>query len=110
MLEFLIIVGVAFVSGAIFGYFHHAKMLYGRILENPDEMIELLKNLKESRIKVADEAIETDDTQFKIEHINNNVYVYASDGTFLAQGSSLEQAYKIIQDRFPDSYATLIPK
>ena len=102
MESFLLLLSV-FAFGYIMGWLGHAKSIFNRIKDNPDDLINLLKEYKRL-------SIEKEETlpaaaavrEIKIEKIDKMYYLYAKDnGQFLAQSTSIAEALEIIEQRFP---------
>ena len=98
----LIILIFVFVLGYFIGWTGHAKQLFDRLTENPDEMIRLLNEYKKSsEIEVKEDTGSA--REVEVEHINNIFYLYAKDnGQFLAQATTLDEALVLIEKRFPN--------
>jgi len=74
-----------------------------KLSQDPDSVIRTLEQVK--RINEAEARGETDidGTEIRIEQVNDTVYAYnVADGTFLAQGPTLDEVLKAISARFPN--------
>lgn len=72
--------------------------------EDPDKMIGILNKIKEiNKNKDTPKALTTCDV--KIEHHNGHVYLFESEtDKFLAQGETIAEAIKIMDERFPGRF------
>lgn len=92
---------ISFICGIIVGWIWHARMLFSRILSDPDKMITLLEKYKSSKPK--EDQIKAVSRPMRVERHGNTIYLYANDTEeFLAQGSSLQEALEVVEKRFPD--------
>ncbi len=91
---------ISFICGIIVGWIWHARMLFSKILSDPDKMITLLEKYKSS--KPEEDQIKADTRPIRVERHGNNIYLYAKDTEeFLAQGTSLQEALDVVEKRFP---------
>lgn len=104
-MEALIVLGLTFALGYFVGWMNHAKQLLQRLTDNPDEMIRILNEYKKETNKIK-ETVKEDSTpvrEVEVEKINDMFYLYAKDnGQFLAQATTLDEALKIIEKRYPN--------
>lgn len=96
----LILVLVTFGIGYIVGWIGHAKGMLSRLLEDPDSMIKILDEYKKNKpTKVQTDSLVR---EVDVEQVNGVFFLYAKDnGQFLAQAASLDEALKVIEQRFP---------
>lgn len=73
---------------------------YAKIMsEDTDNMIEHLKNIQ--KIKMLED--ESSQTEVVVEQHNNSYFVYNKEThLFLGQGTSVDEAMKIVTDRYPN--------
>lgn len=99
-MDMILLFLVVFFTGYIFGWLGHARSLLVRLTENPDEMIRILNEYKLS--KPEESKIVGLAREVEVEQVQGIFYLYAKDtGEFLAQSSSLDEALKLIEKRFP---------
>ena len=104
-MEALIILGLVFGLGYFVGWMNHAKQLLKRLTDNPDEMIRILNEYKKETANL--QSVVKEDTgtarEIEVEQVNGIFYLYAKDnGEFLAQASTLDEALKIVERRYPN--------
>lgn len=88
-----------FVSGVVVGWMWHAKMVFRKIVENPDKMIKMLQSVKSIKLDNLDE----ETFELKVERHDNVIYLFRNDtNEFLAQGATLQEALDLVGKRFPD--------
>jgi len=67
-------------------------------------IIRLRGNSHQNKIKISHPLIETNIVFYKVEKINNTFYLWNKDtDDFLAQGSTMEEAAKVLVERFPNT-------
>jgi type II secretory pathway component PulF len=93
---------IFFFVGLICGWFWHAKTMFKRILQNPQEMITLLEKYKVEVDK--DQKENKGSTRpVKVERHGEQIYLFAEDtNEFLAQGTTIQEALAVIEKRFPN--------
>ena len=88
---------LSFICGIVVGWIWHARLLFSKILSDPDKMIDLLEKYKSSKPEV-----QTGERPMRVERHGDAIYLYAKDTEeFLAQGNSLQEALEIVEKRFP---------
>ncbi len=103
-MDFFIITGLLLI-GFLIGWHLRALTILRNMTEKPDEMINLLKQLKdlsdqEERIG---ESITDDLIELELETHSNMLYAYNKmTGQFIAQGTSEEELFESAKKRFPD--------
>ncbi len=102
-MDFLTIIVLAVVAMWI-GWHVRGIVILANLAENPDKVIRMLEKIKEinkeeqQELKGAITGVE-----IKPEQVGNMWYAYAADdGAFLGQGPTLEDALKMVSDRFPN--------
>jgi hypothetical protein len=104
-MELIIISIMVYAFGFFAGWMSHAKSILKRLTDNPDEMIRILNEYKkeQSKIKVIEREDATPAREIEVEQQNGVFYLYAKDnGQFLAQAKTLDEALKIVEQRFPN--------
>lgn len=94
-----ILVFIAFYAG----WHLRGIALIAKLSMDPESVIRTLEQVK--RINEAEARGETDidGTEIRIEQVNDTVYAYnVADGTFLAQGTTLDEVLKAVSTRFPN--------
>lgn len=72
------------------------KNMISKMAENPDVMLSAFKQIKE--LEIAESA-----TEVEAEKHNNLVYIYNKETKlFLGQGHDLDDAMRVVCERFPD--------
>lgn len=90
---------LVFFSGVVVGWLWHAKMVFRKIVENPDKMIKMLQSVKSIKLEDTDE----ETFELKVERHDNVIYLFRNDtNEFLAQGATLQEALDLVNKRFPD--------
>lgn len=101
---YIIIGGVA----AWIGWHVRGFILLANLSKNPEHIIKILEEIKkindsEARGEIDVQGLDVTGTEIRIEQVNGAVYAYVADNnSFLAQGSTLEEALKIASERFPN--------
>lgn len=94
-----------FLAGFIAGWLNHAKLIFNRLIENPDPIMRVVDQIRKSRNPKSqvEEVKEEDDTKdIRVERHGDQLYLYTADtDEFLAQGSTLQAALDNIQKRYP---------
>ena len=100
MIELLI-----FVVAFAIGWWMRTATMLNKILQDPDNMIDLLnkyKKLKDDADTELDEVVTGDQTLLNIERVSGVYYAYGTNGEFLAQGPDFRTMFQTIKDRFPN--------
>ena len=103
-MELIILFAMVFVFGYVVGWLGHARSLLNKLLQDPDEMIRILNEYKKEASILEKNTREDNNParEIEVEQVNGTFYLYAKDnGQFLAQASSLDEALKIVEQRFP---------
>jgi hypothetical protein len=85
------------------GWYLRGLAMIAKLSMNPDSVIRMLEQVK--RMNEAEARGETDinGTEVRTEQVGGSVYAYdVDDGTFLAQGPTLDDALKAASTRFPN--------
>lgn len=94
-----------FFAGFIAGWLNHAKLIFNRLIENPDPILKVVDQIRKSRnlqVQVEEEKEEDDSKDIRVERHGDQLYIYTTDtDEFLAQGPSLQDALDNVQKRFP---------
>jgi hypothetical protein len=99
---------VAGIVGAWIGWRTRGAIMLYHLSENPEQVIDSLKKIQ--KINEAEQAGFNSEDAVKIaegvkvraEVINSNVYLFGlDDNQFIAQGSSIEDAFLVAKSRFP---------
>jgi hypothetical protein len=104
-MELILLFAMVFVFGYVAGWLGHARSLLNKLLQDPDEMIRILNEYKkeQSKIQIIEREDATPAREIEVEQQNGVFYLYAKDnGQFLAQAPSLDEALKIVEQRFPN--------
>jgi hypothetical protein len=97
-LEYLPYAVVAIVFYNVGSHVSAFRMMQ-RMVNNPDNMIELITKLKEIN---EEEALPDDAIEVKTENVNDLVYAYNKvTGEFLAQANNLHQVMTLAAKRYP---------
>lgn len=96
---FLLLI-VFFLFGIFIGWTSHARAMMVKMTANPDEIIDLLKRLKQVQNEITEEedGIKSD---VRFEQHQGVYYLYDSNDKFLAQGASVTEAMTNAEKRFP---------
>lgn len=98
---------LAFLAGAIVGWFWHARSFFQRVLADPDHMIRLLTELKNTRQH--SESL-TGPIWLEVEWINGRCYLWERDTrAFVGQGDSIESAVEHSQNLRPGTEYRISP-
>lgn len=103
-MELILLFAMVFVFGYVAGWLGHARSLLNKLLQDPDEMIRILNEYKKdvAKIKVEEQEDNNPAREIEVEQVNGTFYLYAKDnGQFLAQAPSLDEALKLVEQRFP---------
>lgn len=99
----IVVAGIAFVVGTIFGEFRQSMKFAKRISTDPQYMIDLLTKLKIelAREKQTEElGVPEDAVELRIEHHDGIYYSYRKDTEqFMGQDTNLETLIKNINDK-----------
>lgn len=99
----IVVAGIAFVVGTIFGEFRQSMKFAKRISTDPQYMIDLLTKLKIelAREKQTEElGVPEDAVELRIEHHDGIYYSYRKDTEqFMGQDANLETLIKNINDK-----------
>ena len=85
------------------GWYLRGLAMIAKLSIDPDSVIRTLEQVK--RMNEAEARGETDinGTEVRIEQVNDTVYAYdVDDGTFLGQGTTLDETLKVVSARFPN--------
>ncbi len=88
-------------SGYMLGVMRTKQQLAMNIIENPDRIMAIVQQIKD-----ANEAVEQDEnlTEVTIEQHNDRFFVYNKETSlFLGQGTSVDDAMKVVTERFPNN-------
>lgn len=86
------------------GWHVRGIVMLANLSENPDRVIKMLQEIKrineQEKQEVQSKVI---GVEIKPERVGNMWYAYAADNDqFLGQGPTLDDALKMVKDRFPD--------
>lgn len=100
----LIDIIIVFGSGFVLGWFWQAKRIIGKLVQDPQRTIDLIKKYQEEVEKEQKQsAIKDSIRSIRVEKHGSTLYLYAKDtDEFLAQGSTLQEALATIEKRFPN--------
>jgi hypothetical protein len=85
------------------GWTLRGVVLLAKLSNNPDSVIKMLEQIKKINQAEARGETDIDGTEIRIEQVNDTVYAYnVADGTFLAQGPTLDEVLKAVSVRFPN--------
>jgi hypothetical protein len=103
LMDFIALIVVAVIAMWI-GWHLRGIVILANLAEDPDRVIGMLKKIKEINEEEAKEAkSKQSGVEIKPEQVGNMWYAYAADNDqFLGQGPTLEDALKMVADRFPD--------
>ena len=104
MESFLDAIFFFFIPGLIIGWLLNARTVARKILNDPDKMIRLIENYKQSSTNLKElEQAQTDSTSLRVEKHNDTIYLFRDDtNEFLAQGTTLQEALDLVNKRFPN--------
>jgi uncharacterized protein YneF (UPF0154 family) len=94
---FIILVGI------IIGWYLHSWIMVQRMMENPDNFIELANKIKKMDTKIKEQIEKIKSNEIRTEFLHGQCYVYDGE-TFLAQGEDLHEALSNAEKRFPGQY------
>lgn len=101
--DIIVVAGVAFIVGTIYGEFRQSMKFIKRVSTDPQHMIDLLTKLKAelARIKESEELGAPEDAiELRIEHHGGVYYSYRKDTEqFMGQDTDLEKLITAINDR-----------
>jgi len=102
-MDFITLIVVAVIAMWI-GWHVRGIVILANLADDPDRIIGMLKKIKEINEEEAKEAKGVlPGVEIKPEQVGNTWYAYAADSNqFLGQGSTLDEALKMVADRFPD--------
>ena len=102
-MEFISIIVVAIIASWI-GWHVRGIVMLANLSENPDHVIKMLEEIKRiNETEEQDGKVSIIGTEIKPEKVGNVWYAYAADDNqFLGQGPTLEDALKMVADRFPN--------
>lgn len=104
MESFLNAIFFFFIPGLIIGWMLNARAVARKILRDPDKMIKVIENYKDSVSKLEELQQEHKDTPgLKVERHGDVIYLFRDDtNEFLAQGTTLQEALDLVGKRFPN--------
>ena len=97
----LFLLAVCFASGYLYGQYILKQRMTQRLSDDPDGIISMIMKIKEKNeeIEKIGEPVEV-----VIEESNNSYFVYNKETKlFLGQGPTVDDAMKIVTERFPSS-------
>lgn len=102
-MDFLTIIVVAVIAMWI-GWHLRGIVILANLSENPDRVIGMLEKIKKINEEEQQEFTENiTGIEIKPERVGNEWFAYtATDNQFLGQGPTLEDALKMVADRFPN--------
>lgn len=104
-MEIIILFAMVYAFGYFSGWTSHARSMLKRLTDEPDEMIRILNEYKKEagKIQTQEHEDKTPAREVEVEQQNGIFYLYAKDnGQFLSQAPTLDEALKIVQQRFPN--------
>jgi hypothetical protein len=100
-MEDLVFLLSIFGAGMFVGWMWHAKIMFRKIVENPDKMIKMIQSVKSIQLE-----IDTDDSEpieLIVEKEQDQYYLYSkTDNQFLVQATTLESALDKLKEQHPD--------
>lgn len=89
------------VSGYMLGAMRTKRQLSMNIIDDPDRIISIIQEIKRKQ----EEFEQTENlTEVSIEQHNDRFFVYNKEThLFLGQGSSVDDAMKVVSERFPNN-------
>ena len=103
-MDFITLVVIAVIAMWI-GWHLRGIVILANLAENPDRVIGMLEKIKKINEEEQQESNgKLTGIEIKPEQVGNMWYAYAADDNqFLGQGSTLEDALKMVSDRFPNT-------
>jgi hypothetical protein len=94
-------IGYVIVGVVVFWLGWHARgiVILANLSHDPDKMIGILTQIKQINLE---DDLDSDDTELRVERVNNMLYAYTNAGQFIAQGPSLTELLESAHKRFPD--------
>jgi hypothetical protein len=100
-MEDLVFLLSIFGAGMFVGWMWHAKIMFRKIVENPDKMIQMIQSVKSIRLEIDTDNDEP--VELIVEKEQDQYYLYSKhDNQFLIQSSTLESALEKLKEQFPD--------
>lgn len=93
-----------FIPGVVIGWLLNARAVARKILHDPDKMIRVIENYKDSVSKLEElQKAHKDTPRLKVERHGDVIYLFREDtNEFLAQGTTLQEALDSVGKRFPN--------
>ena len=103
LMDFITILVIAVIAMWI-GWHLRGIVILANLAEDPDRVIGMLEKIKKINEEEQQESKGVlPGVEIKPEQVGNMWYAYAADNNqFLGQGPTLEDALKMVADRFPD--------